>query len=131
LEINFSTAFFPKSIHWCFMQEFTECNSGIIAYWRAGSPMPSTIGSWKAKQSYFVCWIAAELRDGSASLCEKPANQAASVDAPTGVSLRRLRPGRRATEQRRCRFVCARCRVLKICTIWLAAQNPIHFEYER
>jgi len=101
LGITFSTAFFPKSIHWCFMREFTECNSDIIAYWRGASRMPSTIGSWSAKQSFFGCWIAAEPRDGSASLCEKPANPAAAVDAPTGVSLRWLRPGRPATEQRR------------------------------
>jgi hypothetical protein len=84
LEITFSTAFFPKSIHWCFMQEFTECNSVIIAYWRAASRMPSTIGSWRAKRLFFMCWIVAEPRDGSASLCEKPANRAA-LDAGSAL----------------------------------------------
>ena len=74
LEITFSTASFPKSIHWCSMQEFTESSSGIIACWRTASLMPCIIEYLRATQSFFGCWIAAGLHDGSESLSKNRAN---------------------------------------------------------
>lgn len=41
---------------------------GYHPCWLAASRMPSIIESLRAKQSFFGCWIAAELHEGSGSL---------------------------------------------------------------
>jgi hypothetical protein len=56
-----------------------ESNSGIIACWRAASLMPSIIASLRVKQSFFGCWTAADLHDGSGSLSRKQANENAAA----------------------------------------------------